>query len=87
LEAGQYTGSMVVVIQLAAKLQIQLAAELGDPLTNMLGLGTQILVVIERCFHHIQNASLQKTIFYFTPVFSQKQGHFSSIFEFSLRKK
>ena len=47
LEAGQYPGCMVIVIQLAAKLQIQLAAELGDPVPDVGRLGLQVFIVIK----------------------------------------
>ena len=42
---------MVVVKELAAKLHVQLAAELGHPLTDMVGLQLQILFVVESDFH------------------------------------
>ena len=38
---------MVVVKELAAEFQVQLAAELGDPLPDMGGLGGDILVVVK----------------------------------------
>ena len=58
---------MVVIVELAAEFQIQLAAELGDPVTDMLRLSLQILVVIKCDSCHIAFASFQKTTFYFTP--------------------
>jgi hypothetical protein len=38
---------MVIIIQLAAEFQIQLSAELVDPLANMLGLQQQVFLVIK----------------------------------------
>ena len=50
-EARQHAGSVVVVKQLAAQLQIQLAAELADPFQNMLRLHPGILLMIKTDFH------------------------------------
>ena len=47
LKARQHPGRMIVVKQLAAEFQIQLAAELGDPLFDLLGLGGQVFLVIK----------------------------------------
>ena len=47
LESRQDTGGVMVVKELAAKLQIQLTAEAGAALTNMLGLQLQILFIIK----------------------------------------
>ena len=38
LEAGKYPGRVVVIVKFAAELQIELAAELGDPLPDVAGL-------------------------------------------------
>ena len=51
LESGQHTRGMVVIEQLAAELQIQLAAELADPLADMLSLQSQVFIVIETDAH------------------------------------
>ena len=51
LEAGQHAGGMVVIEQLAAELQIQLAAELADPFADMLGLQSQVFIVVETDAH------------------------------------
>ena len=51
LKARQYPAGMVVVKQLAAELQIQLAAELCAALANMLRLQRQIFVVVKTQFH------------------------------------
>ena len=51
IKAGQHPGGMVVVEQLAAELQIQLALELFDPGENVLGLLLNIKVVIESDLH------------------------------------
>ena len=37
----------MVVKELAAKLQIELAAKLGDPLPNVGGLGVQIFLIVK----------------------------------------
>ena len=50
VKAGQNPGCMVVVEQLAAELQIQLAAELGDALLNMLLLQLDVFGVIKTRF-------------------------------------
>ena len=47
LEARQNTGSMVVIIELTAEFQIQLAAEFGDPLPDVGRLGLQVFFIIE----------------------------------------
>ena len=50
LEAGQHAGGMIIVKQLTAEFQIQFTAELRDPVTDMLGLHAQVLVVIKPDF-------------------------------------
>ena len=50
-EARQHAGSMVIIKQLAAQLQIELAAKLADALPNMLRLHARILIVIKTDFH------------------------------------
>ena len=57
-EAGQYPGGVVVIKELAAKLQIELAAKLGNALLDMGGLHLQILVVIKSDSVHGQTAPL-----------------------------
>ena len=52
LEAGKHPGGMIVVIQLAAKFQIQLAAKLGDPLPDVAGLHLQVFIVVKRLVNH-----------------------------------
>ena len=52
LETGQDAGSVVIIEQLAAEFQIQLAAELTDPLVNSLRLDLKIFVVIKSDFHN-----------------------------------
>ena len=52
LKAGEDPGGMVVVKELAPEFQIQLAAELGDPVLDVLGLQTQILLVVKAAFGH-----------------------------------
>ena len=47
LEAGQYTGCMVVIEQFAAEFKIQFAAELGNTFLDMLGLQLQVFVIIK----------------------------------------
>ena len=54
LEARQDAGSMVVVIELAAEFEIQLAAELGNALPDVGGLHLQVLIVIKRRFCHFR---------------------------------
>ena len=52
LEAGQYARSVVIVKQLAAKFQIQLAAEGIHALEDPLRLQTQIFIKIKSDFCH-----------------------------------
>ena len=47
LESGQHTGRMIIVEQFSAKLQIQLAAELGNTVADVFRLHPQILVIIK----------------------------------------
>ena len=51
LETRKHARGVVVVEQLSAEFQVQLAAELADSLANMLGLQCQVLVVIETDAH------------------------------------
>ena len=51
-EAGKHTGCVIVVIQLAAELQIELAAELGNAIPDMAGLHLQIFVVVKCPLNH-----------------------------------
>ena len=46
-ESRQHAGRMVVVEQLAAEFQIQLAAELVDAVADVLGLHFHVFVVVE----------------------------------------
>ena len=52
LKSRKHPGGMVVVIELAAELQIQLAAENGNPLPDMLRLHPKILLVVKSLLHH-----------------------------------
>ena len=61
-EAGQNAGSVVVVEQLAAELQIELAAELCDALFDVFGLHGQIFVVVESNFVHNLGPSFYITV-------------------------
>ena len=47
LEAGQHAGGVVIVKELAAEFQIQLAAEFGDPVPDVLGLQLYVFVVVK----------------------------------------
>ena len=51
LEAGQHPRGVVVVEQLAAEFEIQLAVELAHPLEDVLALLLHVQVVIEAFFH------------------------------------
>ena len=53
LEPGQHPGRMIVVKELAAELQIELAAEGADPLADVLGLELHILVVVKTDLLHV----------------------------------
>ena len=50
LEAGQHPGGVVVVKQLSAEFQIQLAPELGNPVPDVLGLHLKIALVVKTDF-------------------------------------
>ena len=52
-EAGQHPGGVVVVEQLAAEFQIQLAAELSDALPDAGGLGLHIAPVVKSDLRHM----------------------------------
>ena len=52
LEPGQHPGGVVIVIELAAELQIQLPSENSDPLPDMLRLHLKIPVVVKSLAHH-----------------------------------
>ena len=59
MEAGQDPGGVVVVEELAAELQVELAAELADPGADVLGLHLQVFLVIEpQFFDHPSSPSL-----------------------------
>ena len=47
LKAGQHTGCMVIIKQLAAEFQIQLAAELSNSFFDMLRLHLQVFIIIK----------------------------------------
>ena len=51
VEAGQHPGGVVIVEQLAAELQIQLAAELVDASKDVFSLFADIKVVVESDLH------------------------------------
>ena len=53
LEARQHPRRVIVVEELAAEFQIELAAEGADPLADVLGLELHILVVVETDALHI----------------------------------
>ena len=46
-KARQHPGSVIIVKQLAAEFQIQLAAELMDPLFDLFGLGGEIFLIVK----------------------------------------
>ena len=52
LEPRQHPGSVEVVKQLAAELQVELAAELGDAVADMLGLKLKVHFVIKTDLGH-----------------------------------
>ncbi len=50
-ETGEDAGCVVVIEKLSAELQIQLAAELGDALPDVLGLRPEVHLVVESAEH------------------------------------
>ena len=59
LKARQNSGCMIVIKQLTAEFQIQLAAEESQPLTDMGRLQLQVFIVVVSNFYH-GNASFIK---------------------------
>ena len=57
LKARQYPAGVEVVKQLAAKLQVQLAPELGNALLNVLGLHRKIFLVVKALSGHTFTSS------------------------------
>ena len=53
LEAGQDPGRVIIVEELAAEFQVELAAEGVDPLADVFGLEPDILVVVEADALHV----------------------------------
>ena len=56
LEAGKHARGVVVVKELAAELQVQLAAELADALADMRGLHGKVFVVVKTDLSHRKKA-------------------------------
>ena len=61
LEARQHAGGVVVIKQLAAELQIQLAAELRPPRRDVLRLQLQVLLIVKSDLHPDTPLSLQNS--------------------------
>ncbi len=61
-KAWQDAGSVIIVKQLAAQLQVQLAAEMADPLQNVLGLQTGVLLVVKANLHDFLHSRVQKSM-------------------------
>ena len=53
METGQNAGSVIIIEQLAAEFQIQLAAEFRDTLLNLLRLQTEIFVIVKTYLVHV----------------------------------
>ena len=51
-KAGQHAGGVVVVKELAAEFQVELAAEVFDALADSRGLETDVLLTVETDFVH-----------------------------------
>ena len=51
LKPGENPGSVIIVEQLAAELQIKLVVKMADPFPDVGGLHLQILFVVKSCFH------------------------------------
>mgnify|MGYP000683052023 FL=1 len=58
LEPGQHPGCVVVVKELAAELQIELVAELADPLPDVGRLELQILLIVKAELVHLSHPLL-----------------------------
>ncbi len=52
LKSGEHAACMMVVEQLASKLQIKFVAKLCNPVLNMAGLDFHIFLVVESVFHN-----------------------------------
>ena len=66
LETRQDAARMVVVEELAAQFQVELAAKLVDPLHDALGLHARILIVIKADFHILNPRDPESNKGYFT---------------------
>ena len=53
LKARQHAGGVVVIKQLAAKLQVELVVKLGNALPDVLGLHEKIFIVVKAFFHSL----------------------------------
>ena len=85
LKAGQHPGCVVVVKELAAEFQVQLAAELLDPFPDMGRLRLQIFLVIKSDFSHTSSPhhSFQILSSILHLVFCHKGGSWKMDDEFS----
>ena len=52
METGQNAGSVIIIKQLAAEFQIQLAAEFRDTLLDLLRLQTEVFVIVKTYLLH-----------------------------------
>ncbi|CDA61464.1 uncharacterized protein BN513_01225 [Clostridium sp. CAG:169] len=64
LKTRKNTGGVVIIVQLPAKLQIQLAAKLRDALADVFRLCVKIFFVVKSNFLHNFHASLSKIYVY-----------------------
>ena len=53
METGQNAGSVIIIEQLAAEFQIQLAAEFRDTLLDLLRLQTEVFVIVKTYLVHV----------------------------------
>ena len=58
LEPRQHPGSVVVVKEFSAKFQVELSAELSDPLPDPGGLGLDVLLIVKPRFKHRTSSPL-----------------------------
>ena len=52
METGQYAGCVIIIKQLAAEFQIQLAAEFRDTLLDLLRLHAEVFVIVKTYLVH-----------------------------------
>ena len=74
LKARQHPGGVMVVKELAAKLQVELVVKLADPLTDVRRLELQIFLIVKADFIHFRSPSLLVSFFHSTAIVPQLEA-------------